>query len=1623
MKRIFTILVALLLVFQANAQRKVDYNHSKWFFGLNLGKTWHTTDVRNKLDNGFGFTLGKSYNYDYGRAISFDLRFRYFYGRYYGQSFSPTIDLSKNPLYGPFASNVGFSVLNFKTTVSATDLELVLHANRFRERTGWDLSIFGGVGFTFANTYANFYKGDALPNNLYAYDSLPKIDKSSITSLVDKDYETSLSGGVKVYFAPSLGFGIGRQLGKRVYLGVEHKTTFTRNDSFDGFSAAVGNDNKNDLYHYTSGYLRWYFKTRVYNDPEIPNPNPNPNPNPGNGNGQGGNGNLRLPIVNFINPSSSGTTVNRPDYIIKANVLNVSDRQNIVFKQNGNYVQAFAFNNTTGRLESSVYLVTGQNIFEIVASNNDGTDQESTIIIYNPQQNQVAPPRVDITNPAVSPTTVNSPSYNFAANVFNVNSQNEITYTVNGVVTVFNWNVNTNQLTSTINLNPGSNVVTVSASNVAGSDSETATIIYNREEQQVRPTVVFTDPSTNPYNTNIVTHAITANVFNVASQQNIIFKQNGQVTTNFTYNATTHVLAILVSLNSGQNIFEIIASNNAGSATASTIINYTNGVRKPPVVTITNPAFSPTTVDNVNFTFAATVLNVTMSNQIVMSLNGQNITNFNYNANTNGVTANLNLIQGTNTVVITGTNADGTDSKQTTIIVRPTQVAQPPVVTYINPSNTPTTVENPSYSVMANISNLTMASQVNVNINGLNFTNFNFNTSSNTLTFPLNLIEGVNVIVVTGTNSVGVDSETTTIIYRKPTQQVQPPVVNFIMPVSSPTDSYTQNYNLTARVKYVASASNIVLKINGVTTTNFTYVASSEMMNFSSALIAGANVFEITATNSAGQAVESTTIIYRQTVQTLAPTVTLVAPAFCPANVSVSTYAVQAIVMNVANANEISITLNGTPVTNFIYNANTHQVSFTANLVSGSNAISITATNNGGTASASCSIVYKPIEIVKPIVTFINPAVSGTTVATPGFIMKAKVLNVDSKSQITVVKDGATLNQVDFSYNATAKEITYNTNLIQGNNIFVVTGTNNGGTSSASSTILYKIADAPCSKPSVSILTPASTNLEVSVNTLAITATASNLTAANQIEVSLNGVVLTSGVSFNLATGTIALTVNLNEGQNIIEFTAKNACGSAKAIVKVTYKKIVTPCYNPSITRVLPLTNVNVENANFAYKAIVTNVMEASQLTLTVNNVVVQSILDIASGALTATLTLTNGNNDVKLQASNTCGSVSNTVTVNYRACVTPTLSLSSSPQGRITKETAIAITGNIGGTSANAQITVTLNGRPINFIYNDATHIITVTNGLAVGTNTFVITVNTPCGTVTESLTIERENVVQILAPTVVIINPAQSGTETEQSSYLVKAITSNIDAQNQISVTVNGNQSNFNFEPSQNALTLTANLQEGNNVVTITVSNAAGNSSDAKSIIYKKEQEDRQVRPYITFTNPTQNQTTVNSGVHYITGTAFNVTSISQVEITVNGSVLNSFSPVFSNNQMTFNFPVSLDRSNPVVTVIVRATNTVGTSSEVRILNVNLIEKPADSKPNGERPTNGGGSTEPKPGGGKIAPKPSGGRPTGGTVEPKPTGGARGAGKVEATPTPPAKPAEVPITPTVKGKRGGLE
>ncbi|MFT5581690.1 MAG: hypothetical protein ACI9G9_000946, partial [Psychromonas sp.] len=235
MKNLYAILFLLFIVSGVNAQVETNYN-AKWFLGLNTGVTWQTTDVENKNSGGWGLTLGKSFNYNYGRIASFDVRARFLTGSWYGQNIDTSGFQNMNEALSQGTTNYrdtfGYSVNNFQAEVYRFSLELVLHAHRIKERYRLDPYIFGGIGITWHQSFGDYLSTDTTngDQSMYQYD-LNNLSKSSIKKTQDGVYETALDGNSKdkfnVNIMPSLGFGLGYQVAKAITIGVEHKTTFT----------------------------------------------------------------------------------------------------------------------------------------------------------------------------------------------------------------------------------------------------------------------------------------------------------------------------------------------------------------------------------------------------------------------------------------------------------------------------------------------------------------------------------------------------------------------------------------------------------------------------------------------------------------------------------------------------------------------------------------------------------------------------------------------------------------------------------------------------------------------------------------------------------------------------------------------------------------------------------------------------------------------------------------------------------------------------------------------------------------------------------------------------------------------------------------------------------------------------------------------------------------------------------------------------------------------------------------------------------------------------------------------------------------------------------------------------
>jgi hypothetical protein len=667
MKNCTRLFIVLLLSIQVIAQQKLDYDtDSRWFWGLNVGSTWSKADVTKQNDWGFGLTIGKAFNFDYGRKLSFDIRGRYLTGEWFGQNYDTTDISGVYPYNLPgtdYSSTLGYSVLNHKTRVHELSLELVIHANNLRARTGWDPYVFGGIGYSWYQATGNLLGSD---DNIIQYDQLLAtngISKESITDVfgVLPDYETNLINDPAHEFArnwmPSLGVGLGYQLGKRFSMGIEHKTTFTRADNFDGYILPTGKY-ANDWYHYTSLYMTFQLRTQPIAEPEtqpvvIDQTTPS----------------IKYPpIVDYRNPMSD-VIVNSPNYNVVVSVANVLEQQQVQLTQNGRPVY-FNWNRNTGTASANVTLQLGANVFTTTGTNQVGTDQETVTIIYerlpetpSPPVVVKVPPVVTITNPAVNPREVSSALVSFESTVLNVTQQNQITVQLNGQAIPFVFNPSTNRVTGNLTLIQGANTLQVSATNADGSDSKQTTLIF----------------------------------------QPIL-------------------------------------------------------VRTPPVVTITNPAVNPREVSIALVSFESTVLNVTQKNQITVQLNGQMIS-FSFSPSTNRVTGNLTLIQGANTLQVSATNADGSDSKQTTLIFRQATPIQKPIITLKSPTSCPAILPRGPQVVTGTISGVRNANQVTIVYNNTPVV-FTSTILNNTLTFTCTITVLATTfnfpLIITATNQGGV---------------------------------------------------------------------------------------------------------------------------------------------------------------------------------------------------------------------------------------------------------------------------------------------------------------------------------------------------------------------------------------------------------------------------------------------------------------------------------------------------------------------------------------------------------------------------------------------------------------------------------------------------------------------------------------------------------------------------------------------------------------------------------------------------------------------------------------------------------------------------------------------------
>ncbi len=750
MKTIYTLLFLLASTSFYFAQ-KVNYESSNWFWGFNIGSTWSSTDLQDVNYNGFGLTLGRSFNYDYGHALSFDVRGRFLAGQWYGQGTDyTTLGSSVNPALQSYLIGNQNYVHNFRTDVRELDLELVLHAGKLRERTGFDPYVFGGLGLTWQQNWTDALDTSGL---IYDYNAMAAAGPltEQLPGVLDNMYETRLDGitnnAWQVNWMPSLGFGLAYHRG-RVSFGIEHKTTFSMSDSFDGLQDQTARL-RNDWYHYTSAIVQIHFKQRTPKpNPVRENPRPNPVPNtvPNN---QSNSNPCPTPEVQTFFPPQNAVTVS--NIKIEFTVAFINGAQDLVLLNSFNQSIPFNYNSFSSRVEALVNLNPGINNFTLRASTPCGTDQQTIQI----NRENCQRPAIQIANNTFN-NTVTQSAYNFIATVSGQVNSNQIQVIHNGMsVLGFNFNIANGQLQRLINLAPGSNIIRIEASNACGNAAEQIVLNY---QNCVAPAITILSPAMNSTVQNSA-YRLRANLANVSNRALIKLLINGVELNSFTFNNISGLLEYSGQLNEGVNTIAITAANDCGTDIETFTLNF-DACKKPTLTLNATMPANNATVANAAFNLLAQSTFLTQ-NQITLSFNGVSGQPFTFQ---NGaIAASLNLKPGINTILIQGKNDCDRTSKTITINYTPSRPpCDPPQVVY-NMIATGSTVNNPVFTYYATVVNYTANSNVILSINGTVLNGYsNVNGS---LAAELGLIEGNNQISITVTNACGTFTNTYYVTY------------------------------------------------------------------------------------------------------------------------------------------------------------------------------------------------------------------------------------------------------------------------------------------------------------------------------------------------------------------------------------------------------------------------------------------------------------------------------------------------------------------------------------------------------------------------------------------------------------------------------------------------------------------------------------------------------------------------------------------------------------------------------------------------------------------------------------------------------------------------------------------
>lgn len=1042
----------------------------------------------------------------------------------------------------------------------------------------------------------------------------------------------------------------------------------------------------------------------------------------------------------------------------------------------------------------------GTNTLEVTVDGNPGSFIFLGITGTKGSTTDTTKPQLTITSPTNGAITKNSTITVSGT----VTDQSAVTLTVNGTST----SVTNGSFSTSVSLLEGTNVITVVATDASGNKTtQTITVI----KDSTPPTLAVTQPTSG-----LITNNSTLTVSGtVADSTSVTLTVNGNAVslTNGSFSTT-------INLSEGLNTVTVVATDAAGNTT--TMTKSARLYTIPPTLTVSSPSDGAIT-NQVSINVAGTV---TDSTQVTLTVNGTPVA-----LNSNGsFSYQYSVIEGKNIITILATDAAG---NKTTVARTVTRDTVAPVVTISSPSNGYLTNQS-SVSISGTVTDSTVAT---LTINGSPVTV----NSGGTFSQVVSLVEGMNTITIIATDVAG----NVTTVTRTVKEDSTPPTLTIV----SPADSLVTNQMDVNVSGTVFDSTTVTLTVNGTQAV----IGTGGIYQSAMALQEGFNIITVIATDAAGNSITVTRTVR---LETTSPTLTVTSPQ----DSLLTNQSTITLNGTVTDSTQVTLRVNGSivPVTN-----GTFTTSLT--LAEGQNVITVTATNAAGntitvsrhftlyTIAPSLTITSiqdslitnksqiqisgtvsdsfaVTIQINGSSVPMSNGSFSTTYSLVEGMNTMTIVVTDKAGNSTTVVRtvrkysvpptiavsypsNGFITNQASVTISGSVQDSTSATlsvngspvtvggdglfsqqvSLVEGTNVCSISAVDAAGNTSARQITIIK----DTTPPFVSLISPAD-SVVTNNPTISVSGTINDSTTVT---------IKVNGDSAAVINSNFQASVTAHEGLNVITIVATDAAGNSTTVVR----RVILDTISPTLTITYPSDSLTTNQAQVQISG---TVADSTKLTLRING----SAVPIVNGAFNTSLTLTEGMNVIAITATDAAGNVTTVDRMVRFYGAGLVLTVSAPVDSLITNQATIQINGTIAdSTSATVKIngnTVALtNGSFIsNFIPSEGLNQITVVATDAAG-NTTAITRTVRLYTVTPVITVQSP----------------QDGSSTYDSTTTIKgALTDST----QVTLTINGNSIPVS---SDGSFSTTIPLVIGANQITISVTDAAGNTSSKQLSVIK--------------------------------------------------------------------------------------------------------------------------------------------------------------------------------------------